>query len=250
MLPVLHIGGLAIQTPGLVLLLAAWVTLWLAAHEGTRLGSDGDAIYNAGFVALAAGVVGARLAFVALHLSTYLAHPAEIVALDLGSFAQAPGAAIGLIAGAIFAARHSLSWAPLADAFAPALAAGLALVSVAAFLGGTSYGQPANVPWAITLWGARRHPTQIYELLAELAILAILGWTRGRRSYPGQAFLLFVALYGGARLFLEAYRADSWLLPGGWRGAQVLGLVAVVAALAFMARRAPPIPSPCTGEGA
>jgi len=238
MLPVLHIGSLAIQTPGLVLLLAAWVTLWLAAREGARLGLDGDAIYNAGFVALVAGALGARLAFVALHLSTYLAHPAEIVALDLGSFVPAPGAAIGLIAGATFAARRGLPWAPLADAFAPALAAGLALGSIAALLGGTSYGQPTDVPWAITLWGARRHPTQIYELLAALTILAILWWTRGRRSSPGQAFLLFVALYGGARLFLEAYRADSWLLPGGWRGAQVLGLVAVVVALALMARRA------------
>ena len=45
---------------------------------------------------------------------------------------------------------------------------------------------------------------------------------------------LFVLLYGLARLFLEAFRGDSWLLPGGVRGAQVLGLVAVLVALKVM----------------
>jgi phosphatidylglycerol:prolipoprotein diacylglycerol transferase len=238
MLPVLQIGGLAIQTPGLVLLVAAWVVLWLAAREAERLGLDGDAVYNAGFIALVVSIVSARLVYIAQHLPTYLANPADLISLDLASFAPLPGALIGLLAGATFAARRRLRWAALTDAFAPALAAGLALWSVAALLGGTSYGQPADLPWAITLWGARRHPTQIYELLAALVILAVLLRARTRRAYAGQTFLLFLALYGGARLFLEAFRADSWLLAGGLRAAQVLGLVAAITALAIMARRA------------
>jgi phosphatidylglycerol:prolipoprotein diacylglycerol transferase len=244
MLPVLQLGGLAIQTPGLVLLLAAWVVLWLAAREATRLGLDGNVVYNAGFLVLMVGVLSARLVYILLHLSIYLANPADILSLDVGSFAPIPGAAIGLLAGAVFVVRRRLPWAELADAFAPALAAGLALWSVAALLGGTSYGRPADLPWAITLWGARRHPTQIYELLAALAILAILWRTRARRAYPGQTFLLFTTLYGGARLFLEAFRADSQVLPGGLRAAQVLGLVAVVVALSLMARRAGRMASP------
>lgn len=244
MLPVVQIGGLAIQTPGLVMLLAVWVVLWLAAREAGRLGLDGEAVYNAGFVTLVVGLLSARLIYILLHLPAYLANPADIISLDLGSFAPLPGAAIGLLAGVAFIAQRRLPWAPLVDAVAPALAAGLALWSVAALLGGTSYGRPADLPWAITLWGARRHPTQIYELLAALVILAILWWVRGRQAYPGQVFLLFVALYGGARLFLEAFRADSWLLPGGLRGAQVIGLVALVIALAMMARQQSQ-PPPC-----
>lgn len=238
MLPVVQIGGLAVQTPGLVMLIAAWVVLWLAAREARRLGLDDDAVYNAGFVTLVVGLLSARMIYILLHLPAYLANPADILSLDLGSFAPLPGAAVGLLAGAVFVARRHLPWALLVDALAPALAAGLALWSIAALLGGTSYGRPADLPWAITLWGARRHPTQIYEFLAALAILAVLWWMRRRQAYPGRVFLLFVALYGGARLFLEAFRADSWLLPGGLRGAQVLGLVAIAVALTIMARRA------------
>jgi hypothetical protein len=37
-----------------------------------------------------------------------------------------------------------------------------------------------------------------------------------------------------ARLFLEAFRGDSWLLPGGVRGAQVLALSAALIALEVM----------------
>ncbi len=238
MLPIVQIGGLAIQTPGLVMLIAVWVVLWLGAREARRLGLDGEAVYNAGFVTLIAGLLSARVIYILLHLPAYLANPADIISPDLGSFAPLPGAVVGLIVGAAFVLRRRLPWAPLMDALAPALAAGLALWSIAALLGGTGYGRPADLPWAITLWGARRHPTQVYEFLAALAILAVLWRVRKRQAYPGQAFLLFVALYGGARLFLEAFRADSWLLPGGLRGAQVLGLAAVVVVLTIMAQRA------------
>ncbi|MER3545282.1 MAG: hypothetical protein C4311_11960 [Chloroflexota bacterium] len=238
MLPVVQIGGLAIQTPGLVMLIAVWVVLWLAAREAGRLGLDDDAVYNAGFVTLVVGLLSARVIYILLHLPAYLANPADILSLNLGSFAPLPGAAVGVLAGAAFALRRRLPWLPLLDALAPALAVGLALWSIAALLGGTSYGRPTDVPWAILLWGARRHPTQVYEFLAALAILAVLGWVRQRQAYPGQVFLFFVALYGGARLFLEAFRADSWLLPGGLRGAQVLGLAALIVTLVIMARRA------------
>lgn len=237
MLPVVQIGGLAIQTPGLVMLSAVWVVLWLAAREAGRLGLDGETVYNAGFVTLVVGLLSARAIYILFYLPAYLANPADMISLDLGSFAPLPGGVVGLIAGAAFVLRRRLPWAPLLDALAPALAAGLALWSIAALLGGTSYGRPADLPWAITLWGARRHPTQVYEFLAALAILAVLWRVRRRQAYPGQVFLLFVALYGGARLFLEAFRADSWLLPGGLRGAQVLGLVALVVALTIMARQ-------------
>jgi thiol-disulfide isomerase/thioredoxin len=50
--------------------------------------------------------------------------------------------------------------------------------------------------------------------------------------------LLFLALYSGQRVFLEAFRGDSLLLPGGWRAAQVIGLVVLGVSLVALARRA------------
>ena len=49
-----------------------------------------------------------------------------------------------------------------------------------------------------------------------------LAWQNQRSPTPaGWRFLTFLELSAGACLFLEAFRADSLLLPGGLRLAQV-----------------------------
>lgn len=60
--------------------------------------------------------------------------------------------------------------------------------------------------------------------------------------------MTFVILFGLMRLLLEAFRADSRVIAGGVRGAQVLALAAVIGALLFVARRAPAHAEP-PGDG-
>jgi phosphatidylglycerol:prolipoprotein diacylglycerol transferase len=104
---------------------------------------------------------------------------------------------------------------------------GLALAHLAA---GTAFGKPTTLPWGIDLWNAKRHPTQIYELIVSLLIFGIL-WFR-KNGYPGGSeFLLFTALTAGARLFLETFRGDSILVFGGVRLAQVIAWILLGAAL-------------------
>ena len=104
-----------------------------------------------------------------------------------------------------------------------ALAIGLHLSHLAA---GTAFGSPTTLPWGIDLWNATRHPTQIYELIASLIIFGII-WFRKSELSPGALFLNFTALTAGAHLFLEAFRADSTLILGGIRLAQVVAWVAL-----------------------
>ena len=47
-------------------------------------------------------------------------------------------------------------------------------------------------------------------------------------------FLLVLAASACARIFLEAFRGDSLLMPGGFRSAQVAGLVVLTATLLLM----------------
>ncbi|MBI3360421.1 MAG: prolipoprotein diacylglyceryl transferase, partial [Chloroflexi bacterium] len=69
-------------------------------------------------------------------------------------------------------------------------------------------------------------------------VLAILWRRRERWPYPGAALLAFVSLYGSARLSLESFRGDSWVVFGSLRGVQVVALVAATVALAVVAWRA------------
>jgi phosphatidylglycerol---prolipoprotein diacylglyceryl transferase len=53
------------------------------------------------------------------------------------------------------------------------------------------------------------HPTQIYESLVGLFLLAILLWQRKHQKFRGQIFFLFAFAYGYLRFVLEVLRDDS-----------------------------------------
>ena len=63
--------------------------------------------------------------------------------------------------------RHLPLWRSL-NALTPSLSAFPVSVGVAHLSSGDAFGTPASMPWAIELWGARRHPTQVYEILLGL----------------------------------------------------------------------------------
>jgi prolipoprotein diacylglyceryltransferase len=92
-------------------------------------------------------------------------------------------------------------------------------------------------------------------------VLGIVWRARAQPSFSGFNFLLVVALSAAARLFLEAFRGDSLVLAGGWRAAQLWGLIIVAGCLVVMrywggeavrAPRAPPnsgsLAGPSQGE--
>jgi phosphatidylglycerol:prolipoprotein diacylglycerol transferase len=53
------------------------------------------------------------------------------------------------------------------------------------------------------------HPTQIYESLVGLVLLALLLWQRRAQRFRGQIFFLFAFGYGYLRFLIEALRDDS-----------------------------------------
>ena len=233
-IPVIHVGPVAVQLPGLIVLLGFWAAVWVAARGAKTFGLKDDDVYNPGFYAAAAGILGARAWYVVTHWTSFAGDPLGIVSLNLSMLNATGGLIVGVSVGAIYAWRKKLLNARWLDALTPGAALLLAAVSLSNLFSGEAYGEPSTLPWAIELWDMERHPTQIYEMLAMLAVLFVLLMVLRRRSAPGTATLLFLALYSGQRVFLEAFRADSLLLPGGWRAAQVVGLVVLGISLVIL----------------
>lgn len=230
MFPTIPIGPLRLQTYGLVLLIAYLAGMWLAARQARRYAVDSDHVYNAGFYALLAGLIAARLGHAVAFAEVYRYDPLQVFSLSPGAFLLAPGAIGAGAALAIYVRRHRLPAARMLDIAAPAALLALAVVNLGAFLAGRDLGAASDVPWAVALFGVRRHPVALYQALALVGLLALVLWVERRSPQrPGQLALLALFGYATLRLFLEPLRAESLLVGDGWRAAQAVALVVVLA---------------------
>jgi phosphatidylglycerol:prolipoprotein diacylglycerol transferase len=150
------------------------------------------------------------------------------MSLNLDLFDPTGGLAVAIIVALVYGQRRDLPFWPTLDALTPffaVLSLGLGLAHLAS---GSAFGKETTLPWGMELWGAVRHPSQVYEILASLLVLGLL-WFQGANHRPGLHFLTFTALTSAARLILEAFRGDSTLILGGFRLAQIIawGVLAV-----------------------
>ena len=255
MLPILQIGPLAIQTPGLVILIGVWAGLTLAERFAGNHKINPDKIYNLTLAGLIAGVLGARLVYAARYSAAFSADPTSLFSLNPGLLDPLGGIAAGMIAALIYGQRTHLPFWRTGDALTPALAVASIALGLSQLAAGSAFGAQTEVPWGIELWGAKRHPTQIYNTLSAGLILIAL-WP-GRRylarlsETPGTIFLTFTALSACARLVIEGFRGDSAILPNGIRVAQIAAWLVLAACLWALARpgRAPSEPFPARTAG-
>jgi phosphatidylglycerol:prolipoprotein diacylglycerol transferase len=233
MLPVLQLGPFALQTYPLALILAGWVALSVAARAAKRLGLDPDHVHNAGLYGFIAAVVGGRLAHVLTYWPAYRTQPLEIFGFNTTAFLLWPAIIAGLAIIGWYIYRHLLPLVTMLDAFAPGLLVGLAIAALGAFLAGRNPGSPSALPWAVDQWGVLRHPVQLYEALALLAVAALVWQMLRRGARSGAPFLAALAGYGLVIWFVEAFRAaeTAATMAGGFRTAQVIGLALALAAL-------------------
>jgi phosphatidylglycerol:prolipoprotein diacylglycerol transferase len=237
MAPIVRLFGFTVQVYPVSLLLGVWIGLWLAAREAQRMAGDGEKINNLGFYALVATVLGARVIYVLSHWFAYRDGLLSALAPTPTALAWPQGALIGGIVAIVYWNRNQLPVGTTLDALALGLTAGLALERVGAFFDGRDFGEPATLPWAVSLWNETRHPVQIYEAIGLLGILAVLWLRRERRPFDGHSFLLFVALAAGSRTFLESFRAETATMANGVRTVQVLALVILLGAVGTLYHR-------------
>jgi phosphatidylglycerol:prolipoprotein diacylglycerol transferase len=237
MIPAINLGPLVLPTAAFTYIIGIWVCLALAEQAARRLDLDEHAmggLVTAGFIA---GFIGARLTFVAIYWSAYQDNLLGIIWPINSGFNVWGGIFFGGAAMFFYGRYKQLPPAPYLDALAPVLVTGLLFASLADFLGGPGFGTFTSQPWGIENFGIRRHPVQLYEI--GVAIIALLAWTYygSRRAFDGQLFLITTAVYCFGRLFVDAFRANTWITAGGWHGLQVICLLLALGAIALLMRR-------------
>ncbi|MDX1600851.1 MAG: prolipoprotein diacylglyceryl transferase [Anaerolineales bacterium] len=238
MFPIAQIGPLAVQVPGLLLLAGVWVGVEVADRWAKRIGVQPALISNLIFYALIGGILGARLGYVLRFLELYLEDPLAALALNPNTLSLPEGVLVAGLVGLVYGQRNELPFWSTLDALAPAFASFGVALGAAHLASGDAFGQPADVPWAIQLWGASRHPTQLYEIGLAALVLFALWKLRDRRPFPGALILAWVGMYGALLWLVGGLRGDSVIILGALRRGQVVGLAMMLMAMLLMHLRA------------
>ncbi len=238
MLPIVNLGPLALPLPGLLLIGGVWLATLTIDKEAGRRQISANALNNLVFIGLIGGIVGARLGFVLRHIDAYLHALPDVFSLNTSAMSLGDGLLAGSITALIYAQRRDLPLWPTLDALTPGLGLFSVFVGLSHLASGDAYGAPTSLPWALQLWGAERHPSQVYEILAALLVFWVVSRLRLVTPFPGFLFLSFLAVSAASRVFLEAYRGDSEIVFGGIRSMQLLGLVVLLLSLLGLHLRA------------
>ena len=237
MYPALNLGRLVLPTGPLTFILAAWIALSTVEWAASKVYKVQSAkIYTLASTGLMAGIIGARLLFVMSHWSAYQDNwPGIIWPINTG-FNGWAGLAIGVTAAFFYGRFHQLEPALTLDALAPSLIIGLMAVSLADFLAGPGLGTPSNLPWTISIFGLRRHPVQMYEIM--IGMVALILWWRISQQYTftGQLFLMSITSYSAGRLLVDAFRADTPLIAGGYHIVQIFSFTVLLTGLFILGR--------------
>lgn len=196
--------------------------------------------YEGLFFSMILGVIiGGRLGYVLFYnFLYYLQHPAEIFAVWSGGMSFHGGALGVIVLCRLYLRKHKLNFWKLADPMMPLVAIGLGLGRLGNFINGELYGRVTNVPWAMIFPdsdGQPRHPTQLYELLLEGVVLALICQIVYRRTkIDGMGFWAFIGSYGIFRFFIEFFREPDKGITAYQNDMPYFGFLTVGMLLSFL----------------
>ena len=220
----------------ILLVIAAWVGLWLAEKRTEHRGISREHLNNLTFYSILGFVIGGRSLFAIQNFPAFAKKPIDLISINPDLF-DLPGAlAAALIVALIYNQRHNLPTWSVLDALTPLFAIVTIGLGLSQLASGTAFGLPTEIPWAIDLWNDKRHPTQIYQTLASVLIF-VLVWAKKPNLIPGMDFLIFASATAGTRLFLSAFRGDDTLILNGMHREQVLAWIALSICFALFESR-------------
>jgi len=222
---ILNLGPLTIHSYGLMLAIGALSGVWLTVRIARRVAIAPETIVDLAIVLVVTGVVGARVAYVLLHLSAYTGDWVDTLRIWDGGLAYYGALVFGMGAAALFGRRKRIPFLRLGDVVAPGLAVGYGFTRIGCLLHGCCYGKPTHFFLAIRLHPdgdimqltGPVHPTQIYSSVCAFVTAGVLLWLWKRRSWDGAVFVTYTLLYGVYRFLIEFLRYSSPKMMG-WAG--------------------------------
>jgi len=249
---VIEIGPLDIHFYGLMIGLGVVVSIIVTTRRYGRMGGDTAIAEKLLVWAVVAGVLGARIAYVAPRLSQITDRGFwRLFAIWEGGLALYGGLTAGVIVGVWLVRRNHGNVPMILDAAAIGIPLAQGIGRWGNYFNQELFGTPSDLPWAVEIAerfrpaeyinSATFHPVFLYESVWNLAIvIPVVLWVEKRFDLRrGNLFLVYLITYGLARFTLEFIRTDNATIVAGMRANQLFAAVVVIvsATILFVRQR-------------
>ena len=215
----ISLGPLDLRAYGFLIALGVLAGVWLASRRLAQDGLDPEIIPNMALWVLPSAIVGARAYFVLTNWGRFADDIASAFRLWEGGLGIPGGVLVGGIVGVWWLRRHDVPLPPVFTAVALGLPLGQIIGRFGNWFNQELYGRPTDLPWGLEIDLDHRlagyeqdelfHPTFAYEILWNIALLAVLlRIDRSRRLRPGALFAVYLIGYGIGRILIETVRID------------------------------------------
>ena len=253
-LPLLGETHLALPTYGVLFAAGAILAWWWFMRRGRALDVPEEQLFNLAFYSLLGGIVGAKLALIAVDWRFYSQNPAELLGVLRSAGVLMGGVAGGIAVFVFYCLRTGLPLHRLGDAVAAPLALGQSIGRLGCLAAGCCWGRTCDPdhPLAVVFTNplAREQtgvplnvsmlPVQLIQMINDLLLAIFLAWLWRRRIEPaGTVFWIYVTLYSLTRGLIEFWRGDRQ--RGLWFGdlastSQLIAVVGLLVGLAMLAQ--------------
>lgn len=209
-----NIGDLTVYSYGVFLALGFIVATLVARQRLAEKYRNPDVILDLVLAAVVGGIVGSRIFYIIGHWSYYMSHKGEILKVNMDGLVFYGGLLLGFVFALLVGRWRHLRFWEVMDLGGLCVPIALGVGRIGCLLNGCCLGKQTSLPWGITypastgLMGPR-HPTQVYELIADVALFAFLWWKRDSWEREGTSFWLFVMGYAVIRFTMEFFREHT-----------------------------------------
>lgn len=205
-----EIFGITVRWYGVMIALGITTAFILAYKLCLVRGYSPDTLMDIFIVAVPFGIIGARLYYVIFMWDYYSQNLSSIFAIWNGGLAIHGGIIAGIIAIAIYMKYKNENLMQWLDVLAPAVLIAQAIGRWGNFFNQEAYGDITDVPWAMYIDGAMRHPTFLYESIWNIIGTVILVYVFLKVVHKrGDIAALYFIIYSTGRFFIESLRTDS-----------------------------------------
>lgn len=237
------IGSLEVRWYGIMVALAVLtVILWMVREVRKGANLSLDTTLTAALVAIPSGLIISRLLHLVDRWGYYSQYPDQIIGTSgLTIYGAVLGATLGVW---VYSKFNDFKFGYFTDLIAPGVILAQAIGRVGCTLNGCCYGISSSLPWSVIYThpdslapiGIAVHPTQVYEIIYNLIVFAVLLKFRGRFKPDGSLFLIYLSLYSAWRFGISFLR-DGTPFLFGLQQAQLIALIVLAVAIPFLAYR-------------